>query len=82
MIYFTNILLHKQGQSDIEWKFSRSKLWLSCFEETPTLPSPYNVYPTLKQFKKLFCFLLETPKIIPWSQVIFCFYDNIITTTV
>ncbi|XP_025422730.1 transient-receptor-potential-like protein isoform X2 [Sipha flava] len=57
-----------EGQSDIEWKFSRSKLWLSCFEETPTLPSPYNVYPTLKQFKKLFCFLLETPKIIPWSQ--------------
>lgn len=58
----SNLLHHLQGQSDVEWKFSRSKLWLSCFEETPTLPSPYNVYPTMKHFKKLYCFVWKTNK--------------------
>ncbi|XP_050543532.1 transient-receptor-potential-like protein isoform X2 [Daktulosphaira vitifoliae] len=40
-------------QSDVEWKFSRTKLWLSCFEEIPTLPSPYNIYPSLKFIKDI-----------------------------
>lgn len=58
-----------QGQSDVEWKFSRSKLWLSCFEETPTLPSPYNVYPTLKHFKKLYRYIWKSKKTDSWPQV-------------
>uniref|UniRef100_A0A2S2PPL4 Transient-receptor-potential-like protein n=1 Tax=Schizaphis graminum TaxID=13262 RepID=A0A2S2PPL4_SCHGA len=57
-----------EGQSDVEWKFSRSKLWLSCFEETPTLPSPYNVYPTLKHFKKLYCYIWKSKKTDSWPQ--------------
>ncbi|XP_050434366.1 transient-receptor-potential-like protein [Adelges cooleyi] len=58
-----------EGQSDVEWKFSRTKLWLSCFEETPTLPSPYNVYPSLKLIKAL-CFAWKpaVPKPDKWSQ--------------
>lgn len=61
--------MNLQCQSDIEWKFSRTKLWLSCFEETPTLPSPYNVYPTLKQLKKLFHIMYKTTSNRSWSQV-------------
>ncbi|XP_025195999.1 transient-receptor-potential-like protein isoform X2 [Melanaphis sacchari] len=56
-----------EGQSDVEWKFSRSKLWLSL-EETPTLPSPYNVYPTAKHFKKLYHYIRKSKKTNPWSQ--------------
>jgi len=69
-IKLINGILDKlQGQSDVEWKFSRSKLWLSCFEETPTLPSPYNVYPTLKHFKKLYCFIWKIKKTVSWPRV-------------
>jgi len=57
-----------EGQSDVEWKFSRSKLWLSCFEETPTLPSPYNVYPSLKHFKKLYYYIWKSKKTGSWHQ--------------
>ena len=32
----------------MEWKFARSKLWLSYFEEGGTLPTPFNVVPTPK----------------------------------
>ena len=27
----------------MEWKFSRSKLWMSYFDEGSTLPSPFNL---------------------------------------
>ncbi|VVC45285.1 Transient receptor potential channel,Transient receptor ion channel domain,Ion transport domain,Transient [Cinara cedri] len=68
-----------EGQSDVEWKFSRTKLWLSCFEETPTLPSPYNVYPNLKQLKKFFHFICKFKKIHrDWSQN--DHHDNVIIT--
>ncbi|XP_007889426.2 short transient receptor potential channel 4b [Callorhinchus milii] len=29
--------------ADIEWKFARTKLWMSYFEEGGTLPTPFNI---------------------------------------
>uniref|UniRef100_A0A4W2G8U7 Transient receptor potential cation channel subfamily C member 4 n=1 Tax=Bos indicus x Bos taurus TaxID=30522 RepID=A0A4W2G8U7_BOBOX len=34
--------------ADIEWKFARTKLWMSYFEEGGTLPTPFNVIPSPK----------------------------------
>ncbi|XP_044254648.1 transient-receptor-potential-like protein [Tribolium madens] len=39
--------------SDTEWKFARTKLWMSYFEESATLPSPFNIFPKPKDFFKL-----------------------------
>uniref|UniRef100_U5ENB5 Putative transient receptor potential channel n=1 Tax=Corethrella appendiculata TaxID=1370023 RepID=U5ENB5_9DIPT len=35
-------------RADVEWKFARSKLWISYFEEGGTCPPPFNVIPTPK----------------------------------
>ncbi|KAK9745578.1 Ion transport protein [Popillia japonica] len=35
-------------RADIEWKFARSKLWISYFEEGGTVPPPFNIVPTPK----------------------------------
>lgn len=37
-------------RSDIEWKFARSHLWISYFDEGNTLPAPFNLVPTTKMF--------------------------------
>lgn len=39
-------------RSDTEWKFARSKLWISYFDEGGTVPAPFNIIPTLKSLKK------------------------------
>ncbi|XP_059575913.1 short transient receptor potential channel 2-like, partial [Alligator mississippiensis] len=38
----------KGDDADVEWKFARSKLYLSYFREGLTLPVPFNVIPTPK----------------------------------
>merc|ERR1719295_484178 len=38
----------KQEKADTEWKFARSKLWISYFEEGGTVPPPFNIIPTPK----------------------------------
>uniref|UniRef100_A0A146KZM0 Transient receptor potential protein n=6 Tax=Lygus hesperus TaxID=30085 RepID=A0A146KZM0_LYGHE len=38
-------------RSDTEWKFARSKLWMSYFEDGDTIPPPFNLLPTLKNVK-------------------------------
>uniref|UniRef100_A0A8D8XPQ3 Transient-receptor-potential-like protein n=2 Tax=Cacopsylla melanoneura TaxID=428564 RepID=A0A8D8XPQ3_9HEMI len=43
-----------EEHSDTEWKFARTKLWLSYFDDSPTLPPPFNIFPTTKMFLKLF----------------------------
>ncbi|EFX85740.1 hypothetical protein DAPPUDRAFT_309057 [Daphnia pulex] len=35
-------------RSDTEWKFARSKLWLSYFDDGATVPPPFNIMPTPK----------------------------------
>jgi len=37
-------------KADVEWKFARSKLWISYFEEGGTVPPPFNIIPTPKGF--------------------------------
>ncbi|XP_014208151.1 transient receptor potential-gamma protein [Copidosoma floridanum] len=37
-------------RADVEWKFARSKLWISYFEEGGTVPPPFNIIPTWKSF--------------------------------
>lgn len=34
-------------RSDTEWKFARSKLWISYFDETLSVPAPFNLLPPL-----------------------------------
>ncbi|KAG8233919.1 hypothetical protein J437_LFUL005124 [Ladona fulva] len=38
--------------ADTEWKFARTKLWMSYFEESATLPTPFNIFPTPKHILK------------------------------
>uniref|UniRef100_A0A1I8N2Y0 Transient receptor ion channel domain-containing protein n=1 Tax=Musca domestica TaxID=7370 RepID=A0A1I8N2Y0_MUSDO len=40
--------------SDTEWKFARTKLWMSYFEDSPTLPPPFNILPSVKWLIRLF----------------------------
>lgn len=40
-------------KADTEWKFARTTLWLSYFDEDSTLPSPFNLIPTPKQVTRL-----------------------------
>ncbi|KAI1285513.1 Transient receptor potential-gamma protein [Halotydeus destructor] len=35
-------------QADTEWKFARTKLWMSYFEDGGTVPIPFNIIPTPK----------------------------------
>ncbi|XP_049582628.1 short transient receptor potential channel 4b isoform X3 [Syngnathus scovelli] len=45
-----NSYQHIADHADIEWKFARTKLWMSYFEEGGTLPSPFNIIPSPKSF--------------------------------
>ncbi|XP_037811373.1 transient-receptor-potential-like protein [Lucilia sericata] len=40
--------------SDTEWKFARTKLWMSYFEDTSTLPPPFNIMPSVKWLIRMF----------------------------
>nr|QDQ16917.1 transient receptor potential [Danaus plexippus] len=35
-------------RADVEWKFARSNLWMSYFEDGDTVPPPFNIIPTPK----------------------------------
>lgn len=48
----SNHSLFQQEHSDTEWKFARTKLWMSYFEESATLPPPFNIMPTPKLLAK------------------------------
>ncbi|KAK7882965.1 hypothetical protein WMY93_029139 [Mugilogobius chulae] len=53
-LIFYNGLLRFQDHADKEWKFARTKLWMSYFEEGGTLPSPFNIIPSPKSL----CYLI------------------------
>uniref|UniRef100_A0A8C7TFM4 Transient receptor potential cation channel, subfamily C, member 3 n=1 Tax=Oncorhynchus mykiss TaxID=8022 RepID=A0A8C7TFM4_ONCMY len=42
-----------EDDADVEWKFARSKLWLSYFDNGKTLPPPFSIIPTPKSFYHL-----------------------------
>ena len=58
LIYFYSmyfkILQVISEKSDTEWKFSRTKLWISFFETGSTVPPPFNIMPTPKDVCRLF----------------------------
>ncbi|XP_076019099.1 short transient receptor potential channel 5a [Genypterus blacodes] len=43
--------------ADIEWKFARTKLWMSYFDEGGTLPPPINIIPSPKSIWYLLMWL-------------------------
>ncbi|XP_036148851.1 transient-receptor-potential-like protein [Monomorium pharaonis] len=43
-----------EEHADTEWKFARTKLWMSYFEDTGTLPPPFNIFPPPKLLFRLF----------------------------
>lgn len=44
-----DLLKHSlQDDADVEWKFARSKLYLSYFREGLTMPVPFNIIPSPK----------------------------------
>lgn len=46
-------LSNLKEHSDTEWKFARTRLWMSYFEEGSILPPPFNIIPSPKLFLKL-----------------------------
>ena len=66
-----------QNQADEEWKFARSKLWLSYFEEGCTLPAPFNLIPSPKSiyymsrwfYKKVLCVTKTNGKQARWLSI-------------
>ncbi|KAE8279327.1 Short transient receptor potential channel 5 [Larimichthys crocea] len=46
-----------QDHADIEWKFARTKLWMSYFDEGGTLPPPFNIIPSPKSIWYLLMWL-------------------------
>ncbi|XP_074536272.1 short transient receptor potential channel 4-like isoform X2 [Halichoeres trimaculatus] len=65
-----NSYQHIADHADIEWKFARTKLWMSYFEEGGTLPSPFNIIPSpksvfylIKWIRKHLCKRLSTEKL-------------------
>lgn len=47
------IIFRLKERSDVEWKFARSKLWMSYFEDGDTVPPPFNLMPSVKVFKNM-----------------------------
>ncbi|KAK7474523.1 hypothetical protein BaRGS_00034217, partial [Batillaria attramentaria] len=43
-----------ENHADMEWKFSRSKLWMGYFDEGSTLPSPFNLIISPKSIYYMF----------------------------
>ncbi|KAL8587650.1 hypothetical protein ACOMHN_045339 [Nucella lapillus] len=64
------------SQADEEWKFARSKLWISYFDDSGTLPTPFNfipspktVYYILRWFKNKLCFCSSKQKHNRWQSI-------------
>uniref|UniRef100_A0A915HER7 Ion transport domain-containing protein n=1 Tax=Romanomermis culicivorax TaxID=13658 RepID=A0A915HER7_ROMCU len=47
------------NQADVEWKYARSKLWIEYFEESGTLPPPFNIVPSPKTIYHMLCWVLD-----------------------
>lgn len=63
-----------QEHSDTEWKFARTKLWMSYFEDGATLPPPFNIMPSVKWITKWFK-KKKSHKISRGSTIVRNFYD-------
>ncbi|XKL65314.1 hypothetical protein PGB90_008734 [Kerria lacca] len=69
MVVLLNLLIAMMDHSynkifehaDVEWKFARSKLWMSFFEEGRTVPPPFNIIPSPKSLWYLIRWLYWKP---------------------
>ncbi|EPY83488.1 short transient receptor potential channel 2-like protein [Camelus ferus] len=59
----TNSFQKIEDDADVEWKFARSKLYLSYFREGLTLPVPFNILPSPKA---IFYLLRPSPQTNPF----------------
>ena len=50
-------------RSDTEWKYSRSKLWISNFDMGSTVPVPFNLIPSPKGIFKILCCQKDEDKV-------------------
>ncbi|XP_077863793.1 short transient receptor potential channel 7-like [Saccoglossus kowalevskii] len=50
----SNTYTKVEEDADIQWKYARSRLWVSFFGEGQTVPPPFNVLPSLKCIIDLF----------------------------
>ncbi len=73
---FTSVSFPLQDDSDTEWKFARSKLWMSYFEEGATVPPPFNIIPTPKTIihvlswvKERCCMCTKQQKRSKWQSI-------------
>ncbi|KAM3723050.1 Transient receptor potential-gamma protein [Dirofilaria immitis] len=48
------------NQADVEWKFARSKLWIEYFDDSATLPPPFNMIPSPKSLYYCIRWCLES----------------------
>ena len=46
-----------QENSDIEWKFARSRLWMTYFERRRVLPTPLSIIPSPWSIYQFFLWL-------------------------
>uniref|UniRef100_A0A8C8TDA2 Transient receptor potential cation channel, subfamily C, member 2 n=1 Tax=Peromyscus maniculatus bairdii TaxID=230844 RepID=A0A8C8TDA2_PERMB len=60
----TNSFQKIEDDADVEWKFARSKLYLSYFREGLTLPVPFNILPSPKA--AFYLLLPGSPRPCPW----------------
>ncbi|XP_008586222.1 PREDICTED: short transient receptor potential channel 3 isoform X4 [Galeopterus variegatus] len=51
-----------EDDSDVEWKFARSKLWLSYFDDGKTLPPPFSLVPSPKSFVYFIMWIINFSK--------------------
>ena len=52
-VYDYIVIPFSQDDADVEWKFARSKLWLSYFDNGRTLPPPFSMVPSPKSFLRV-----------------------------
>ncbi|XP_061164348.1 transient-receptor-potential-like protein [Saccostrea echinata] len=55
----SNSFQNIENHADMEWKFSRSKLWMGYFDEGSTLPSPFNLIISPKSIYYAICFVKD-----------------------
>ena len=61
------IIYSFQDNIEVEYKFARAQMWLEYFDDTATLPSPFNIIPTPKTISRIFSLIVEKVCGRSWS---------------
>ncbi|KAG7280217.1 hypothetical protein CRUP_037578 [Coryphaenoides rupestris] len=65
----TNSFQKIEDDADVEWKFARSKLYLSYFREGLTMPVPFNIIPSPKAAFYLIRYIYSNAMVSEESQI-------------